>query len=113
MSKEKPQNEIEWLESLRNLSPEQKERYPEQKWKDGRKQGRPLMGKRAKPAESRVDEKPSGNNIPNVAPLFHEAFKKYGEPTMTLDELREEMAKEFGGKSLSDLVIEERRKKPY
>ena len=82
MSNEKPQNEIEWLESLRNLSPEQKERYLEQKWKDGRKQARLLMGKR-------------------------------GKPRISLDELREMMAKELGGKSLSDLVIEERRKKPY
>ena len=82
MSKEKPQNEIEWLERLRNLSPEQKERYLEQKWKDGRKQARLPMGKRAK-------------------------------PSVSLDELREMMDKELDGKSLGDLVIEERRKKPY
>ena len=82
MSKEKPQNEIEWLERLRNLSPEQKERYLEQKWKDGRKQARLLMGKRDK-------------------------------PSISLDELREMIDKELDGKSLGDLVIEDRRKKPY
>ena len=82
MNKEKREYKIEWLERLRNLSPEQKEQYLERKWKDGRKQAHPLLEKRAKPAVS-------------------------------LEELREMMEKELDGKSLGDLVIEERRKKPY
>ena len=82
MDKEKRGYKIEWLERLRNLSPEQKEQYLERKWKDGRKQAHLLMGKR-------------------------------GMPPVSLEELREMMDEELDGKSLGDLVIEERRKKPY
>ena len=43
----------------------------------------------------------------------HKAFLRYGEPTVSLDELRKMMDEELKGESLSDFVIEERRKKPY
>lgn len=41
--------------------------------------------------------------------LAYEAIKKYGEPTMTLAELRAALDKELKGISLSDLIIEDRQ----
>lgn len=43
----------------------------------------------------------------------HKAFEKYGEPTISLAELREMMDRELDGESLSDFLIKDRRKNPY
>ncbi|MDE2686265.1 MAG: hypothetical protein OXI16_02015 [Chloroflexota bacterium] len=43
----------------------------------------------------------------------HKAFEKYGEPTMSRDELRAMMDKELDGESLSDFLIQDRKKNPY
>lgn len=37
------------------------------------------------------------------------SLKKYGEPTMSLEELREVLSRELKGISLSDLIIKERK----
>lgn len=93
---------------LRVLSQEEKERF-----------GRLMLGEEHSPngvipkKGDDAAEIRSGEKMPNAAPFFHEAFKKYGEPTMSREELSKELSKELGGKSLSDLVIEERRSKPY
>lgn len=109
MSAERQQLEGAPKGKLRVLSREEKQNLIDIMLGKGQSQNGITSKKSDNPTEDHSAENPSGDNIPNVAPLFHEAFEKYGEPTMTLEELREEMAKELGGKSLSDLVIEDRK----
>lgn len=47
--------------------------------------------------------------VTKATKMAHEALKHYGEPTMTLAELRVVMDKELKGISLSDLIIEARQ----
>ena len=75
-----------------------------------------MTTKRRKEAES--PRKPDVEILDGVEILaanswVHKAFERYGEPTVSLDELRKMMDEELNGESLSDFVIEERRKKPY
>ena len=42
--------------------------------------------------------------------LAHKALEKYGEPTISLAELRQELDKQLKGISLGDLIVEERQK---
>ncbi len=63
-------------------------------------------------------KKPSVETLDGVEILaanswVHKALEKYGEPTVSRDELRAMMDKELGGESLSDFLIEDRRKNPY
>ena len=72
--------------------------------------------KKRQRAES--SKKPTVKDLDGVEILttnswVHKAFEKYGEPTVSRDTLRAMMDKELGGESLSDFLIEERRKKPY
>ncbi len=75
-----------------------------------------MTSKKRKEAESPM--KPDVEILDGVEFLaanswVHKAFERYGEPTVSLDELRRMMDEELNGESLSDFVIEERRKKPY
>lgn len=47
--------------------------------------------------------------VAQATKMAHEALKHYGEPTMTLAELRVAMDKELKGISLSELIIKERQ----
>ena len=154
----KPKNEWEeHLETLRNLTPEQRKAYLARMLEEGQRQARGILGQRAKPNMTR-DElkdmisrkypglslsdqiiedrksyddkilgKPSepsssknlsireseGFGLPDTPAWVIEAFKKYGEPKISLDELRKMMDEELDGESLSEFVGEERRKNPY
>lgn len=41
--------------------------------------------------------------------MILDATAHYGEPTMTLEELRAKLDEEMGDRNLSDLIIEQRR----
>ena len=63
--------------------------------------------------EDKMSELDSKRNLAKVAratKLAHKALEKYGEPTISLAELRQELNKQLKGISLSDLIIEERQK---
>ena len=157
MSVEKQPYKSEWLESLRNMTPEQKEEYLERKFEKGRRQAEGILGKRGKPTMTRQElrnmlaekypgltlsdqiiedrksydekileespertssenpysEEPQGVELLTANSWVHKAFEKYGEPTVSLEELREMMDKELDGESLSDFLIKDRRKNPY
>ena len=55
---------------------------------------------------SKLDSKA---NMNKVAKLAHKALERYGEPTMTLEQLRAVVSEELKGISLSELVIQERQ----
>ena len=113
MSEEKGQSDGAPKKKLRFLTREEKERLGRIMLGEERPPTGITPNKGDKTAESTSGGKAAGDKIPNAAPFFHEAFKKYGEPTMTREELSKALSKELGGRSLSDLVIEERRKRPY
>ena len=77
MSDEKHPYKSEWLESLKNMSPEQKEEYLARKVKEGRRQAHLILGS---PAKS----------------------------DMTREEVRDMLAKEYPGLTLSDQIIKDR-----
>ena len=75
-----------------------------------------MTTKKRKGAES--PKKPNVETLDGVEILaanswVHKAFERYGEPTVSREELRAMMDEELGGESLSDFLIEDRRKKPY
>ena len=113
MSIEKRQPEGAPKKKLRFLSREEKERLVQRMLGKGHSQNGVAPDKGDNPAESQVDAKPSGGTRFETPQWVYDMAEKYGEPTMSREELSEELSKELGGKSLSDLVIEERRKKPY
>ena len=81
MAVERLKSKNEWdehLQTLRNMTPEQKEEYLADKLRRGRLLAERLLG-------------------------WH------GEPTMTLDEIREMLATKYPGLSLSDQIIEDRK----
>ncbi|MYC05904.1 MAG: hypothetical protein F4X57_01780 [Chloroflexi bacterium] len=75
-----------------------------------------MTSKKRKEAESPM--KPDVEILDGVEFLaanswVHKAFERYGEPTMSRDELRAMMDKELDGESLSDFLIQDRKKNPY
>ena len=58
-------------------------------------------------------EEPHGIELLETPQWVYEMAKRYGEPTISLDELREMMDKELDGESLSDFLIRDRSKNPY
>ncbi len=54
-----------------------------------------------------------GVELPGTPQWIYEMAKRYGEPTISLDELRERMDEELNGESLSEFLIQDRKKKPY
>ena len=59
---------------------------------------------------SALDSKRNLDKVARATKLAKKALEKYGEPTMTLAELRETLDEQLKGISLSDLIIEERQK---
>lgn len=153
MSKEKQPHKSEWLESIRNMTSEQKKEHLAHMLEEGRRQADLLLGWHGEPTmtreevremlareypglslsdqiikdrkdsderiseatsmESSSDEKPYSAELPDTPEWIHEMAKRYGEPTVSLDELREMLDKELDGESLSDFLIQDRRKNPY
>ena len=75
-----------------------------------------MTTKKGKEAESPKEpniETLDGVEVLTADSWVHKAFERYGEPRVSLDELRKMMDEELNGESLSDFVVEERRKKPY
>ena len=58
----------------------------------------------------KLDSKRNLKLVAKAAKMVDQALSKYGEPTMTLAELRAALDQELQGVSLSDLVLEDRRK---
>ena len=96
------------------------EKYPgltlsDQIIEDKKACGEKVLGRTS---ERTMPDKPSSEDPPGIELLetprwVYEMAKRYGEPTISLDELREMMDKELDGESLSDFLIEDRRKNPY
>ncbi len=59
---------------------------------------------------SGLDSKRTKAKVAKATKLAKKALEPYGEPDMTLDELRVIVTRQLKGVSLSDLVIEERQK---
>ena len=81
MAEKKQRYTSEWLEKLRNMTPEEKEAYLEGKVKKGRRQAHLILG-----------------SPPKL--------------NMTRRELREMIAREYPGLTLSDQIIEDRQIRP-
>ena len=47
--------------------------------------------------------------VANATKMVDRALNAYGEPKMTLDELRAAMDRELGGESLSELILRDRQ----
>ena len=58
---------------------------------------------------SKLDSKANMNKVAKATTLAHKALERYGEPTMTLEELRVIVSEELKGISLSELIIQERQ----
>ena len=59
---------------------------------------------------SELNSKRNLGKVARATKLAKKALEKYGEPTMSLAELRETLDEQLKGISLSDLIIEEREK---
>ena len=59
---------------------------------------------------SELDSKRNLNKVARATKLANKALEKYGEPTMTLEELRKALNEQLKGISLSDLIVKEREK---
>jgi len=57
---------------------------------------------------SKLDSKSCTKKVATVTKLAVQALERYGEPTMTLVELRAVMKQQLKGISLTDLVVQER-----
>ena len=57
---------------------------------------------------SELDSKRTLAKVARATKLAHKALEKYGEPTMTLAELRAALDQELQGVSLSELIIKDR-----
>ena len=53
MAEENQPYKSEWLEKLRNMTPEKKEEYLARKFIEGRRQARAILGKQAEPTMTR------------------------------------------------------------
>lgn len=51
--------------------------------------------------------------LPDTPQWIYEMAERYGEPTISLDELRYRLEKELGGVSLSESLMRDREKNPY
>ena len=58
---------------------------------------------------SKLDSKANMNKVAKATKLAHKALERYGEPPMTLEQLRAVVSEELKGISLSELVIQERQ----
>ena len=58
---------------------------------------------------SELDSKRNLDKVARATKLAHKALEKYGEPTMTLEELRAVVSKQLKGISLSEPVIQDRQ----
>ena len=58
---------------------------------------------------SKLDSKANMNKVAKATKLAYKALERYGEPTMTLEQLRAVVSEELKGISLSELVIQERQ----
>ena len=58
---------------------------------------------------SELDSKRTRAKVAKATKLAQKALEQYGEPDMTLKELRAVVTQRLKGVSLSDLVIQERR----
>jgi hypothetical protein len=56
----------------------------------------------------RLDSKPYMDKVRRTAQLAERALRHYGEPSMSLEELRTTLDRELKGVSLSELIIKER-----
>ena len=113
MSIERQQPEGAPKGKLRFLSREEKQRLVNIMLGKGHSENGVMPKKSDNPDENHSAEKQIGDTRFETPQWVYDLAKRYGEPTMSREELSEELSKELGGKSLSDLVIEERRKKPY
>ncbi len=59
---------------------------------------------------SELDSKRTRAKVAKATKLVQDALAQYGEPTMSLEELRQELNNQLKGISLSDLIVEERQK---
>ena len=59
---------------------------------------------------SELDSKRTLAKVARATKLIDKTFKQYGEPTISLAELRQELNKQLKGVSLGDLIVEERQK---
>ena len=59
---------------------------------------------------SELDSKHTRAKVAKATKLVQDALAQYGEPTLSLEELRQELNKQLKGISLSDLIVEERQK---
>ena len=59
---------------------------------------------------SKLDSKANMSKVARATKLVDKALEQYGEPTMSLAELRELLNEQLKGISLSDLIVEERQK---
>ena len=58
---------------------------------------------------NKLDSKPCTKKVETATRLAVQALERYGEPTMTLTELRALVGRQLKGVSLSDLIIQERQ----
>ena len=58
---------------------------------------------------SELDSKRTRAKVARATKLAHKALEKYGEPTISLAEHRQELNKQLKGTSLSDLIVEGRQ----
>ena len=56
----------------------------------------------------KLDSKRNLNKVARARKMVDKALRKYGEPTMTLAELRAAVHEELKGISLSEFVVKER-----
>ncbi len=59
---------------------------------------------------SELDSKRTRAKVAKATKLVQDALAQYGEPTLSLEELRQELNKQLKGISLSELIVEERQK---
>ena len=55
MAEKKQLYTSEWLEELRNMTPQEKEKYLARKFMEGRRQARAILGKQAEPTMTREE----------------------------------------------------------
>ncbi len=58
---------------------------------------------------NKLNSKQHLKEVARATKMVDEALKKYGEPTMTLAELRAALDRELQGISLSELIIKDRQ----
>ena len=61
------------------------------------------------PMMNKLSSKKHLKEVAKATKMAHEALKHYGEPTMTLAELRVAVDKELKGISLGDQIIKDRQ----